>query len=54
MLIYFDPPTKAEIVHRVVEKLEPGGLFIIGHSETLHGMSLGLKMLRPSVYRKQP
>ena len=51
-LIYFDRQTKAEIVRRVLATLEPGGLFMIGHSETLHGLADGLQMLRPSVYRK--
>ena len=52
VLIYFDKVTKAQVVERVVERLEPGGVLIIGQAETLHGVSSELAMMQPSVYRK--
>jgi len=30
--------------------LHPGGYLLIGHSEALSGIRLGLRMLRPSVF----
>lgn len=51
MLIYCDRPTKGRIIERVLERLDPGGIFIIGQSETLHGFSHRLAMLRPSIYQ---
>ncbi len=52
VLIYFDPPTKVDVVNRIAHALKPGGLFFISHSESLHGISQMLKMVRPSVFRR--
>jgi chemotaxis protein methyltransferase CheR len=53
VLIYFSYEKKAEIVKRVVSQLSPGGYLIISHTETLQGIDAGLRMVRPSIYRKQ-
>lgn len=53
VMIYFDQPTKAQVVLRVLKQLRPGGYIITSHSETLHGISPELTMVRPSIYRKQ-
>lgn len=34
VLIYFDPPTLEETVQRLVERLRPGGVLLLGHAET--------------------
>jgi chemotaxis protein methyltransferase CheR len=52
VLIYFDQETKEQIVLRVLEKLKPGGYFIISHTESLHGIRHNLKMIKPSVFKK--
>lgn len=52
VMIYFSQETKAEVVHRVIGLLKPGGYFFIGHSESLHGIADGLEAVRPSIYRK--
>lgn len=39
VFIYFEKKTQSEIVARFYEKLIPGGFFILGHSETLNGIS---------------
>jgi len=52
VIIYFDFPTKVEVLRSVSRKLKPGGWLLVGHSESLHGMSLGLQMVAPSVYRR--
>lgn len=52
VLIYFDLPTKRQVVPRLVEYLRPGGYFIVSHSESLHGVTETLQMVIPSVYRK--
>jgi chemotaxis protein methyltransferase CheR len=52
VLIYFDKQTKLDIVRRVISSLKPGGHFIISHAETLHGLSLDLRMIKPSIYQK--
>ena len=51
VLIYFDAPQKKRVVESVVAQLKPGGLLFVGHSESLLGMSEGLTLVRPTVYR---
>jgi len=52
VMIYFDAATKQQVVARVAQRLRPGGLLFIGHSESLHGISAPLAAITPSVYRK--
>jgi chemotaxis protein methyltransferase CheR len=52
VLIYFQPETKRAVVTRLLEKLRPGGHFVVGHSESLNGIVTGLQSVAPSVYRK--
>jgi chemotaxis protein methyltransferase CheR len=51
VMIYFSQETKQGLVQRVVGMLRPGGYLIVSHSETLNGISAGLKLVTPSVYR---
>ncbi len=53
VMIYFDAQTKARVVQRVLKALKPGGFIITSHSETLHGISPDIAMVKPSVYRKK-
>ena len=50
VMIYFDLQTKQQVVARLLEKLQPGGLFIVGHAETLFGVTDRLEMIAPTVY----
>jgi len=52
VLIYFDQSTKKAICLRLLEHLRPGGYFLVGHSESLHGIVDGLRLVQPAVYRK--
>ncbi|MBS4096614.1 MAG: protein-glutamate O-methyltransferase CheR [Sulfuricella sp.] len=52
VMIYFDADTKRQVVSRIVAQLKPGGHLLIGHSESLNGVTEGLRMIQPSVYRK--
>ena len=52
VMIYFDLPTKREVVARVLGHLRPGGHLIVGHSESLNGVTTALTTVVPSVYRK--
>ncbi|EGJ11456.1 CheR family methyltransferase [Rubrivivax benzoatilyticus] len=53
VMIYFDAGTKRDIVARVLGQLEPGGHLMIGHSETLHGVSDAVRQVAPSTYVKR-
>lgn len=52
VMIYFDKPTQQELVQKLSQHLEPGGYLIIGHAESLTGVSHDLKLIKPSIYRK--
>lgn len=52
VMIYFDMETKRKVVARMLPLLVPGGYLIIGHSESLNGVTDDLKVVMPSVYRK--
>ncbi|MBQ5947353.1 protein-glutamate O-methyltransferase CheR [Massilia sp. ST3] len=53
VMIYFNGDTKQKVVERVLGPLKQGGHFLIGHSESLHGVSDAVQPLVPSVYRKR-
>jgi chemotaxis protein methyltransferase CheR len=52
VMIYFDPETKAKVVHNLLPRLKSGGHLIIGHSETLNGITDRVTAIRPTIYRK--
>ncbi len=52
VLIYFDLETKQHVVSRLLRQLKPGGYLMIGHSESLNGVTNDVSVVVPSVYRK--
>jgi chemotaxis protein methyltransferase CheR len=52
VLIYFDAETKKHVVSNLVKQLKQGGYIIVGHSESLSGISDNLTVIAPSIYRK--
>jgi chemotaxis protein methyltransferase CheR len=52
VMIYFDAPTKREVIARMLPHLGRGGHIIVGHSESLNGLSESLASVQPSIYRK--
>lgn len=52
VMIYFDGPTKAKLIERYTEKLNPGGFLYIGHSESLNGSHPGLALVGRTIYRR--
>lgn len=53
VMIYFDTPTKASLLKKIFDVLEPGGYLFIGMSETLSGIFEGFEQVSPSIYRKR-
>jgi chemotaxis protein methyltransferase CheR len=51
VLIYFDKATQERVINKFCSHLKPGGLLFLGHSESIIGMDLPLKQIRPTVYR---
>jgi chemotaxis protein methyltransferase CheR len=52
VLIYFDRPTQERILRKLAYCLAPQGYLFIGHSETLHDLSLPLVPVAPALYRR--
>ena len=52
VMIYFDVPTKNEIINKFYDALLPGGYFMIGHSESLSSCTHKFKYIKPSIYQK--
>ena len=53
-MIYFDEPTKARLLARLVDRLLPGGHLYIGHSERVVGPAVAhLESLGQTIYRKR-
>ncbi len=52
VIIYFERPVQETLFGKLCSCLEQGGYLFIGHSETLSGMDLPLKQVRPTVYQR--
>lgn len=52
VLIYFDIQTKQRVVANLIPCMKNGGYFIVGHSETLNGITDDLAQVKPTVYRR--
>jgi chemotaxis protein methyltransferase CheR len=52
VMIYFDRPTREQLVNRFIDTLAPGGCLFTGHSESLAGFRTVLKPVAAAVYRK--
>lgn len=51
VMIYFDNQTKRQVIERIVQKLLPGGYLIVGHAESLSGITNKVKAVQPTIYR---
>lgn len=52
VMIYFDQPTKNDLVKRVYDAIEPGGYLIIGMTEAIDTSVAPFEMVSPSIFRK--
>lgn len=52
VMIYFDPETKRKVVENMLPALKPNGYFIVGHSESLTGITDKLRAVRPTIYKQ--
>lgn len=52
-IIYFDKQTKMELIERLHSYLTPGGFLILGHSESLSGISEKYSLIGKTIYRKE-
>ena len=52
VLIYFDPPTKRDVVDRMVNLVRVGGWLYLGHSESIPGGHPQLELEGRTIYRR--
>lgn len=51
VMIYFDTPTKADLIDRIYDVMAPGGYLFIGYTESLPKPTR-FKYVKPSIYMK--
>lgn len=52
VLIYFDGESRQAAVNRLVDAVAPGGCLLLGHAETLNGLSDRLRSVGPAIYAR--
>lgn len=52
VMIYFDQPTRDELVRKFYDITAPGGYLFIGHSESIRSTDVPYRYIRPAVYKK--
>lgn len=52
VMIYFDQPTKTELLKKYYDLTEPGGYLFVGQAESLNRGDTGYTYIQPSIYRK--
>ncbi len=53
VMIYFDRSHQEVLVNKIHACLKPGGIFMIGHSESLIGINQPFEYILPTIYRKK-
>jgi len=53
VIIYFDRQVQEAILRKLCAHIRPGGWLVLGHSETLTGMSMPLKGVAPTIYERR-
>ena len=54
VMIYFDRAVQQRVVTMLERHLAPGGFLFISHSETLNGITHGLKWVAPATFQRGP
>lgn len=52
VLIYFDRETQEKVINKICTKINTGGYFFLGHSESIMNMNLPLRQIKPTIYQK--
>ena len=52
VIIYFNKETQESILNKIIKNLVPQGYLFQGHSESVQGMSLPLKPIHPTIFKK--
>ncbi|HUX13808.1 MAG TPA: protein-glutamate O-methyltransferase CheR [Spirochaetia bacterium] len=52
VMIYFDEPTRKQLVETLFRYVKPGGYLFIGHSESLRRETCPFRYIKPAIYQK--
>jgi len=52
VMIYFDQPTRNELVKKLYQATAPGGYLLIGHSESIRSAECPYEYVQPAIFRK--
>jgi len=52
VLIYFDRQTQEKVIAKLCSKLRVGGIFFLGHSESILNMNLPLQQIKPTIFKR--
>lgn len=52
VMIYFDQPTKTNLVNKFYDVIKPGGYLFIGHSESIQRETSKFTYIQPAIYQK--
>ncbi|MES2678672.1 MAG: CheR family methyltransferase [Bacteroidota bacterium] len=52
VLIYFDRETQEKVINKLCAHLKPNGYFFLGHSESITGIDVPLKQIKPTIFKK--
>lgn len=52
VMIYFDGPTKENLISKFYQTTAPGGFLFIGHSEVINRDNTKYRYLQPAIYQK--
>jgi chemotaxis protein methyltransferase CheR len=53
VMIYFDRQVQQRVVAALEQQLKPGGYLFISHSESLNGITHGLRWVAPAIYQRR-
>jgi chemotaxis protein methyltransferase CheR len=52
VMIYFDRAIQEAVINKICRNLTPGGYLFVGHSESLAGLDIPVKLVQTTVFRK--
>ena len=53
VMIYFDIPTRNELIEKIYHITAPGGYLFVGHSESIRSSDCPFEYVQPAVFRKR-
>jgi chemotaxis protein methyltransferase CheR len=53
VMIYFDKKVRTSMVGEFLRLLKPGGYLMVGHAESITGLSSEFKCIKPSIYLRE-